>query len=122
LYDAEDPLSGDYVAGYFRTVRAYLQYFLHGGSERVSEYKVKKMSQDGFEELPGGALRKEQAMGALYVRLPGLPRTKAQQADMSVDQLRRELQKYCHELNWMRLRRGIEKEGQDDDDDEEDEV
>jgi len=120
LCDPEDPLGADYVAGYFRTVRAYLQYFLHGGSARVSEYAVKRMHESGFEELEQGATKKEAAMQALYSSLPGLPRTPNQKKQMSTDELRKELEDHCHELNWMRLRRGIEKEGKDVEDDEED--
>lgn len=120
MHDPEDPLTSDHVAGYFRTVTCYIGYFLHGGKERISEYQVKRMASNLYEDLAGGAVKKEAAMQDLYFKLPNLPRTLEAKKRVSIEVVRQELQGYLHQLNWMRLRKGIDGTDRSPDDEEED--
>lgn len=101
---------GDDVDRYFRTVEAFAGYFVHGGKGRITEYKVKRMFEQNFEDLEDSSSIRDENMRQLYESLPGMKRKTDRKRAMMKDDLFTCFKKYFHELNWMRKRKAIELE------------
>ncbi len=103
-------MDGEFAESYFRTVEAFVGYFVHGGAGRITEYKVKRMFEENFEDLEGAGQRRDENMRQLYDSLPGMRKKREAKRDMTKPELFARFQNYFHELNWMRKRKAIELE------------
>ena len=101
---------GDDAEGYFKTVEAFVGYFMHGGKGRITEYKVKRMFERNFEDLDDSSSTRDANMRKLYESLPGLKRKPKKKVAMTKMELVSCFKKYFHELNWMRKRKAIDLE------------
>jgi hypothetical protein len=118
LAGATDPIDAELAGGYFRTARGFVDYYLHGGTERPSEREVKRAAEDQFSSLlPDGASHKVVQMSQFYNAMPQLPRTLAEKMLCTVERLRELLLPYFQRLNNMRVRKSLAKDEEDGADD-----
>jgi hypothetical protein len=104
-HDPDDPLDSEWTLPYFNTARAFIDYWLYGGKQKVTERQVKRMARSHFENMVDGHATYLRSMGGLFQRCPDLNlQGKARQAQTVAD-LFRILDPYLHEVNWMRLRK-----------------
>lgn len=101
-------VDGEFAESYFKTVEAFVGFFVHGGKGRITEYKVKRMAERGFEDIENGERNRSENMQELYAALPQLPTQQGARRDAGVDQLFSIFSTYFHQLNWMRKCKGIE--------------
>lgn len=96
-----DEIDVEWVAGYYRTAKAFLSYYLHGGTSKITERLAKQGAEDDFETLcPDGLQFRIASMAALHTHVPGLRAA-------NVAQLCQLLQPYLHRLNMMRKRKSL---------------
>jgi hypothetical protein len=97
-----EAVDAEWVASYYRSSRAFVSYYLHGGMNKITERMAKHGAEDGFDELlPDGLQAKLVKMADLYARVPGLERA-------NVSELRELLGPYLHRLNMMRKRKSLD--------------
>jgi hypothetical protein len=114
LANATDPVDSELSASYFRKARAFVEFYLRGGTGKPSERDVTRWVADNFmSALPDGDAQKAQMMKILYSAVPGLPKALAEKKRTSPEQLRALLLPYFHKLNYMRIRRPLTRPNED---------
>lgn len=100
---------------------AFMNHYLAGGTEKISEREAKLASKTHYSDYPNGSeIRRAKMSEFLYDRV-AVPRTDKQKNAMPVAELRALLTVWTHELNWLRKKHGLmedntKKHGDDDDD------
>lgn len=98
-----DAIDAEWVASYFRSSKAFISYYLHGGTGKITERSARQGVEDDFEALcPDGVQAKMESMANLFRHVPGLRAAEP-------DQMRDLLQPYMHLLNIMRKRKVVER-------------
>ena len=103
LSDPEEPLDSTFTSGYFSTARAFVDYYLSGGVETVSEREVKRMKAEYFESIPNADENRKTAMGNFYDACPNLPRTLQARQRATPQQVFDGMREYVHQVNYQRL-------------------
>jgi hypothetical protein len=94
-------IDAEWVAGYYRSTNAFVSYYLHGGTHKITERAARRGAEECFETLlPDGAQIKTESMSKLFARVPALRAANA-------DELLLLLQPYLHALNMMHKRKSL---------------
>ena len=119
LDNVQSPLDGDFAQSYHNSAMSYIEYYMCGGTAKLTERKIKLARKSQFTTIldnPTQVLASK--MANFYREVPGLPRTMREFEDITIPELRNRLQPVMHELNWMRIKRGaVEPEYEEDDED-----
>lgn len=88
------------ITRYFEVARGYVRYYLSGGTEKISERKLKQMMGNGFDNLENAEFVRRTKMNTVYEMAPALAKPK----NLSVAKLQELLRPLFHTANWMRKR------------------
>jgi len=97
-------INGEWASLYYYTpVRAYINYYLSGGIDRITEYKVKRASRNGFPNLENAKERslRSTTENGIFHEVEGLREAELKGKASLYDVL----EPYMHGLNWQRIRR-----------------